>query len=339
MLLAASVGSYLVTRPLHDELLGEQAFNGLQMAPRDEAITLARSRKGSVLLVLAIDREGVSAVDLTASGLSASDGLDAYRQLGLTGLQEHYAMAGGRFSWAELGAPVARHVAHVAAGANYRAHADEVGLEGEPFLFPKLSRATGWNEDVIVGKRLDYEVELCALLLDNHSNDQPARLGYLLCGDFTDRWTLIRHIDLGEDMGRTGFPAAKGGESRLPVGPLLVIPYEDDFYEQIELKLFVNDRLRQKALAGQMIWTPNEILSRTLADCESPYFLHQENITIAPCHEIPAGTLFLTGTPEGVTFHLANLWNPWVYLREGDVVTSFGTYLGYTRNTVHTPAP
>lgn len=33
-------------------------------------------------------------------------------------------------------------------------------------------------------------------------------------------------------------------------------------------------------------------------------------------------------------FHLAAVWNPFAYLREGDEVTSFGTYLGLTRNRV-----
>jgi hypothetical protein len=35
-----------------------------------------------------------------------------------------------------------------------------------------------------------------------------------------------------------------------------------------------------------------------------------------------------------VLFHPATLWNPWAYLTEGDVVTSFGQYLGYMRNSV-----
>ena len=37
---------------------------------------------------------------------------------------------------------------------------------------------------------------------------------------------------------------------------------------------------------------------------------------------------------EGVLFKLATLWHPWAYLRQGDVVTSFGTYLGYMRNEI-----
>ena len=48
----------------------------------------------------------------------------------------------------------------------------------------------------------------------------------------------------------------------------------------------------------------------------------------------PGGTLVLTGTPEGVLFRLGTLWNPAAYLQEGDVVTSFGTYLGYMRNEI-----
>lgn len=333
LLLAAAFSSYLVSRPVHNEVLGHQDFKRLQMAPREEAITLARTLTGTVLLVLEVDHEGISGVSV-AAGQMYDDGLMAFQDLGVDGLQAFYQQPPRRYRWADLGLPVARHSAHVAVGANYRAHAEEVGLEGQPFLFPKLSRATGWNENVTAGTRLDYEVELCAVPLNDYLKEHPARLGYLLCGDFTDRWTLVRHIDTDEEMGRTGFPASKGGETRLPVGPLLLIPFESDFYQQIELKLFVNGALRQKALAGQMIWTPDEVLSQALADCESEYLLGRETINIAECHSIAAGTLILTGTPEGVMFHLANLWNPWAYLREGDVVTSFGTYLGFTQNTV-----
>ena len=115
--------------------------------------------------------------------------------------------------------------------------------------------------------------------------------------------------------------------------PLLLVPFDTGFYQKIELKLYVNGRPRQRALAAQMIWTPDEVLSQTLADCESPYLLDEETINIAEFHGIAAGILVLTGTPAGVMFHLANLWNSWAYLREGDIVTSFGTYLGFTRNT------
>ena len=47
--------------------------------------------------------------------------------------------------------------------------------------------------------------------------------------------------------------------------PLLLAPFDTGSYQKIELKLYVNGRLRQRALAAQTIWTPNEVPSCGLA--------------------------------------------------------------------------
>jgi hypothetical protein len=55
------------------------------------------------------------------------------------------------------------------------------------------------------------------------------------------------------------------------------------------------------------VWSPQQILANSLADCESPYQVGEDILHIADCERIPAGTLVLTGTPEGVLFKLATL--------------------------------
>ena len=334
--LLAGLSSFWLTRPIFKGELDAAVYRSVTIAPRDEALTLARNLAGDVLLVTAADAEGVAVINVSlVADRKFEDVLQAHEQLGDAGLQKLYSSSPQiNLSWRDLGMPIARRYPHIAAGTNYRAHAEEVGHEGEPFLFPKLSRPSTWQSDVSMATRLDYEVELCAVTLTEHTSALPSRLGLLLCGDYTDRWLLVKDIDLDGIMGRTGFPAAKGGQSHLPIGPLLVIPGSVDFYRRIELSLYVNDQLRQKSGAEQMIWSAPQIVSRALADCHSPYQLGSQTIRIADCARIPAGTLLLTGTPEGVLFHLATLWNPWAYLREGDVVTGFGTYLGFTRNEV-----
>lgn len=336
LVVAAVVSSVWLSRPVVVGALDEEAFGELSIAPTGQAVTLAVSEAGAVLLVTAADADGIAAIDIASvTGHAYRDAIDAYQSLGLDQLRDLFGQASSSsYPWSRLVLPVSSIFRNIAAGTNYRAHAEEVGHEGEPFLFPKLSGPTSWNSAVASGVRLDYEVELCAVTLAEHRRESPAALGYLLCGDFTDRWLLVRDIDLDGDMGRTGFPLAKGGKSRLPVGPLLVIPDEDDFYRELTLSLYVNDRLRQYSGADKMIWPPRKILSRGLADCRTPYELQSETVFIADCDEIVAGTLLLTGTPAGVLFQLATLWNPWAYLRPGDVVTSFGTYLGYTRNKI-----
>lgn len=336
--LLAFVSSAWLTRPVVEGTLDPTVFDTLALAPVDEAITLAMSRTGEVLLVNSVNAEGLTAINLSsATGQAFADSLEAHARLGAEGLRDllNENSVTGEFSWDSLGLPIRPLPVQIAAGTNYRAHAREVGLDEEPFLFPKLSAPTSWNESVLPGSRLDYEVELCAVLLSQHSSTQAAGLGYTLCGDYTDRWILVRDIKLDGPMGRTGFPLAKGGVSRLPVGPLLVIPAAETFYEKIQLSLYLNNTLRQQDVAGSMIWSPREILDKALADCAPDYVAGEEKISLTDCESIPAGTLLLTGTSAGVMFRLATLWNPWAYLKAGDVVTSFGTFLGMTRDEIH----
>lgn len=336
LIVLAVFSSLWVARPIHDGKLNSAMFEAMTVAPPERAVTLARSRSGAALLVTRVNAEGVVAIDLGAARREDfEDTLQAFARLGFDELRALSDSATpARYAWRELGTPLAEIEPHIAAGTNYRAHAEEVGHEGDPFLFPKLSRPTPWNSHVAPGGRIDHEVELCAVLLTDHTPETPASLGYVLCGDFTDRWLLVRDIDLGGEMGRTGFPLAKGGEHRFPIGPLLVIPEDDDFYKELMLALYVNDELRQNAGADQMIWPPREILARALADCSVPYDLESTAVYLGDCESLPVGTILLTGTPEGVLFHPTTIWNPAAYLREGDVVTSFGTYLGYMRNAI-----
>ncbi len=332
LVFAAAATSWIFTRPVVEPQYAGPDAEVLQVAPLQEAITLARTLDGEMLLVVAADRAGVQAIALGEPGKYA---IAAYRALGPTPLRLLAATGTtASYRWDALGMPIEGLPRNIAAGTNYRDHAEEVGHEGEPFLFPKLSVPTAWNAAVQARGRLDYEVELCAVTLAEHRADSPAPLGYLLCGDYTDRLQLVREIDLGGPMGLTGFTDAKGGAGRLPVGPLLVIPEDPDFYRKIELRLYKNDTLRQRSGADLMIWTPQELLTRALADCEPRYASLEGMQRVTDCASIPAGTLLLTGTPGGVQFHVATIWNPWAYLTRGDVVTSFATYLGYMENPI-----
>lgn len=115
----------------------------------------------------------------------------------------------------------------------------------------------------------------------------------------------------------------------------MVIPESVEFYKDIELKLYLNGNLRQHASAGQMIWAPHKVLDKALTDCQVPYFNAGEETVVTPsCEKVPARTLLLTGTPEGVLFNVTTLWSPLSYLRPGDEVVSSGTYLGFMRNKI-----
>ena len=340
LLSALLVATWRLSRPKLDGRLGVDPLDTLVIAPVDAALTLARVDSAGgprVVLVTNSSPDGLSVVDVKAVfGRSFRDGAEAFVVLGFDALAGAASGAEtARVPYEDLTLPLETAQPHIAAGTNFRAHAEEVGRDEGPFLFPKLSEATAWNADVPDRARLDYEAEICAITLTAHATLEPARIGYLLCNDFTDRWTLVRDIDLDAPMGTTGFPDGKGGAGMLPVGPLLVIPRDADaFYRDLTLELYVNGDLRQRAVGGQMIWSPAEIVTRAFEACDVAYHRRDGTIGLTDCAGIPPRTLILTGTPAGVMFHPLTLWSKRAYLEPGDEVITVASHLGVLRNRI-----
>lgn len=325
-----------VSAPVFDESLAQPPASAFDILPVDDALTFARTNDGRLFLVIRADDDSIEAIDLqVALDAPATDPLAV---LGAHGYETVAAAANGATQTvpaARLGLPFDPAYPHIAAGANFRAHAEEVGLDDGPFLFPKLTRPTAWNVSVPARTRLDYEAELCAVTLAPYRPDSPAPLGFVLCNDFTDRWALLVEIDLDTAMGRTGFADAKGGAGMLPIGPFLVVPAGDPgFHESLEFGLAVNGQLRQRDSAGLMIWSPQEIAQNALGACETEFVSGAGDHRLAPCDAIPAATLLLTGTPAGVAFHYLNIWRPGSYLRRGDEVLTYGQHLGVIVNVI-----
>ena len=336
LVVALSAAAWWVSQPAFDEPLGE-AGDAFEVLPLADALTLARSTSGALLLVTAANADTATAIDINQQlGTRYPETLAAYRALGYEGLAAAAAGTPQTLPMTDLGIPFTPQPRQIAAGTNFRAHAEEVGLDGEPFLFPKLTAPTRWNADVPPRGRLDYEAELCVVPLWQHTSAAAAPLGYVLCNDYTDRWALLREIDLDAPMGETGFPDAKGGPGMLPVGPFLVIPKNDAaLLARITLRLGLNGALRQRAAADLMVWPPGEIASRALDACNTDYRSKTAGVRLTSCDGIEAGTLLLTGTPEGVLFHVANIWASAAYLGEGDEVITYGSHLGALRNAIH----
>jgi hypothetical protein len=83
-----------------------------------------------------------------------------------------------------------------------------------------------------------------------------------------------------------------------------------------------------------MIWGPAEIVSQAFRRSDWPFHFAGRETSLLPNGVIPARTLILSGTPEGVIFRPINVWWPFPYLDPGDAVISRATYLGILRNTV-----
>ena len=329
LIVAFVARSFYVSQPLFKEKISQAPDSAFTLAPVEQALSFARTKNGKSLLVVAINREGIQAIDLAAATASqGKEPLDFLRALGDEKLRAVMNSDATIYNWRDLDVPFDTQSGIIAAGVNFKAHAEETGLEDGPFLFPKLSTPSAWQAPVTKRTRLDYEVELCAVSIQDIAPGESGRFGFVLCNDLTDRWALLRHINLKKPMGRTGFPEGKGGEGMLPVGAILIVPRKPDFYQQIELGLAVNNRLRQRDSAGLMIWDAPSIGQKALALCDQDFYLHGEVIRLAECGGLKKGTAILLGTPEGVAFQMPNIWMPWAYLRRGDAVTAFGTHLG-----------
>ncbi len=198
--------------------------------------------------------------------------------------------------------------AHVAAGTNYSAHGEEVGVD-EVFLFPKFSDPTPQVTRVTAppGGLLDYEIELCARFdrdITSLQDFNAAVVGVFLCGDYTDRATLMREIDTDDVASGRGFTDAKSGNDRFPVGPFTVVPDDwEEFLNGIRMTLSVNGEIRQQASGADMIMKLDEIVLGSLKQGgELRWTRGGERIRLIEDGRIRAGQVVLTGTPEGVVF-------------------------------------
>jgi 2-keto-4-pentenoate hydratase/2-oxohepta-3-ene-1,7-dioic acid hydratase in catechol pathway len=312
------LAAWQASRPLFDERLEAVSLSTIEIAPTEEALTFGRRWTGAghdILLITDYRNGQVLAVNLSAHfGTSPRDAVELLQAHGY----EAIAAAASRsvhtvtLPSSNLTIPIETSGHHIAAGANFAGHADEAGI-GQPFIFPKRVRPTPFASPVPVGgsRRLDYEVELAFVPLRDvrSAQDVPATMGLLLCNDFTDRWMLVRGMMSGGEMGTSGFADGKGREGFLPVGPLFVVPRNlERFYPTIELSLYVNGRLRQRAKAGNMIWGPAEIIDQAFQRTDWSFRFAGHETSLLPNGMIPARTLILSGTPEGVIFRPINFW-------------------------------
>jgi len=280
--------------------------------PLDEGLTLAQfgtPDAARTLLVTADDGATLTGHDLSA--LVGADTADPFE-------------LAARFDWktftpetapvltvpyADL-LPAARWSdANVAAGVNYRAHAEESSVEGGMFLFPKLAAATPAQADLPAppGGMLDYEVELGVVFdrdLKSLDDLDEARAAFFVCNDFTERATLARQADRDDVRSGKGFPDAKGFTGSFQTGPYLVLPHDwKDFTARVTLSLDVNGAQRQNAPATDMeVPIPGLVQAALDHGNTAKWNYHGTPVPMLPSGYFARGTALLTGTPAGVVF-------------------------------------
>ncbi|MEC7801200.1 MAG: fumarylacetoacetate hydrolase family protein [Verrucomicrobiota bacterium] len=193
-----------------------------------------------------------------------------------------------------------------AIGLNYRAHAEETGLEipKYPMVFMKAPTAAQNPGDPIVlprylrSDKVDFEAELGVVIGRPCKNVKPEEalsyvLGYVCANDVSAR-------DWQKEKGGGQFCRGKTFDTFCPVGPCLATADEIPDPSKLTIRSFVNDDKMQESGTDDMIFDVPTLIS----------FL-SGSTTLLP------GTLILTGTPSGV----GEARDPKRYLVAGDEVT------------------
>ncbi len=206
----------------------------------------------------------------------------------------------------DLDRPIDLTSEHIAVGTNYPEHAKESAVQIRPFLFPKYVTPTSPRADIpLTDGLIDYEVELCLVVLELLGPDRPASGGLILGNDVTDRAALMRHVDIKDPQSGTGFTTGKSALGFLPVGDLFVVPRDlKAFVAGLHLQLFVNSKVRQSGPVTDWIWDLDTIVAKARAKRDTVWAWREGTARLAfsEAGEIPPRTLIMAGTPAGTIF-------------------------------------
>lgn len=176
-------------------------------------------------------------------------------------------------------------------GLNYRAHAEEQGMEVPEFPIV-FTMAPSANADPFapvvcppVVRRLDYEGELVVVM---GADGEVA--GYAVGDDVSARDLQRRERQ---------WTRAKGADGFCPWGPWITTADEVEDVHDLQLRTWVNGELRQDTRTSDLIFTVPQVVD----------FI-RETTTLAP------GDVIFTGTPSGV----GSAMDPRVFLESGDVI-------------------
>ncbi|WP_439893054.1 fumarylacetoacetate hydrolase family protein (plasmid) [Ralstonia sp. 25C] len=191
----------------------------------------------------------------------------------------------------KLLSPVTRNQQFICQGANYRQHMIESGMDPDVktynMIFTKASSCiVPADSDVIKPKRvqfLDYEIELGLVMRKaiqgpvnvTEDNLHEYVAGAVIVNDYSARDVQIPQMQ---------FYKGKSFRTFGPVGPWLTLLEPRDFsvLRSLQLKLTVNDKLRQNDTTANLVYGPAETLSE-----------------LSRVHDLEPGDLLATGTPAG----------------------------------------
>ncbi len=202
-------------------------------------------------------------------------------------------------------------------GRNYPKHVAEgkKSVPERPMWFVKTTGSLQHPDEPIVlplsSTKVDYKGELAIVIGRDAKNVSKADaidyvLGYTIGIDVSAR-------DWQHHLGGGQYNHGKSFDTFCPLGPFLVDPAEVPNPDNLRLTTRVNGEVRQDASTSEMVFDVRTLIS----------FLSND-LTL------PAGTVILTGTPEGVGFARS----PPVWLQPGDTIEVDIENLGTLSNPV-----
>jgi 2-keto-4-pentenoate hydratase/2-oxohepta-3-ene-1,7-dioic acid hydratase in catechol pathway len=180
-------------------------------------------------------------------------------------------------------------------GQNYWDHRDEkppVDQKDPEFFLKTPLGVIGPDEpvlyDPIVTRKLDYEVEL-AVVIGAPGRHIPVEraldhvFGYTIANDITARdRQAVPHPEGGWEY---ALGPGKNFDTSAPLGPWIVTRDEIPDPQQLQLRTYVNDQIRQNNSTEKMIWSVAEIVA---------FFSH--------FYTLQPGIVLETGTPGGTAW-------------------------------------
>jgi 2-keto-4-pentenoate hydratase/2-oxohepta-3-ene-1,7-dioic acid hydratase in catechol pathway len=217
---------------------------------------------------------------------------------------------------ARLDPPVPRPSKILAIGLNYRAHAEESGLQlpDQPVVFTKLpSSLVGPTGEIVIpgGRvRVDWEAELVVCIGKGGRRISRA-----------DAWSHVAGVAGGQDVSDREeqfralrqFTMAKSFDTYSPLGPVLVSVDELANPDDLKIECRVDGEVMQSSRTSDLIFPVPELIEWTSRVCT-----------------LEAGDLIYTGTPSGV----GDSRQPPRYLGPGNVVETEIEGVGVMRNPV-----
>lgn len=220
-----------------------------------------------------------------------------------------------------LHAPIPRPGKIVGVGLNYSEHVAESArtldtekkLPERPVLFDKPATAVVAHEgeilhDATLTSQLDWECEL-AVVIGRAARRVSAEDAY----EHVFGYSIVNDVS-ARDQRRSGqWFFSKGQDTYAPFGPCIVTAEEIDDPQNLNLRLSVNDVVKQDSNTRFMLFRIAELI----ADISS-------GMTLEP------GDVIATGSPSGVGAGM----DPPEFLQPGDVVEATVEGIGSLRNRV-----